>query len=80
MSRTSIADTPLMLVAHRTMRMPVSRRCRTKWMRASSTSRRFRAAQQFLQMLGIGPSGSTVSRPVVPSSLRTAGGRVLCVG
>lgn len=42
--------------------------------------RRFRAAQQFLQMLGIGPSGSTVSRPVVPSSVRTAGGRVLCVG
>src|SRR6476469_1160742 len=40
-SRTSIADTPLMLLAHGTVRMPVSRRCRTKWMRASRTPCRF---------------------------------------
>jgi hypothetical protein len=42
--------------------------------------RGFAARQQFLQIFGSGPRSSTAARPVVSSSLRTEGGRVLRVG
>ena len=51
--------------------------CASSWMRGSSP--RMMSSQQFLQMFGIGPSGSGCLR-ADSSSLRTAGGKVPCVG